>query len=90
MSLLEAMAHGLAIVATPVGAHLEAVTDGRDALIVPPGNVPALSAALVRLIDDRDLRATIGNAARAQYCSKFNAEQYAKALGQIFCRVPGE
>lgn len=90
MSLLEAMAHGLAIITTPVGAHLEAVADGREALLVPPGDVPALAAALTRLIDDRDLRATIGNAARARYCCKFNADQYAKTLSQIFCRVRGE
>lgn len=90
MSLLEAMAHGLAIVTTPVGAHLEAVTDEREALIVPPGDVPALAAALLRLIDDRDLRATIGNAARGQYCCKFDADQYAIALIQIFCRVRSE
>jgi len=90
MSLLEAMAHGLAIVTTPVGAHLEAVTDEKEALIVPPGDVAALAAALVRLIDDRDLRATLGNAARARYCVKFHADQYAKTLGEIFCRVRGE
>lgn len=90
MSLLEAMAHGLAIVTTPVGAHLEAVADEREALIVPPGDSEALSAALVRLVDDRDLRATIGNAARHQYCCKFNAERYAQTLGQIFNRVRGE
>ena len=87
MSLLEAMAHGLAIVTTPVGAHLEAVTDEREALIVPPGDPAALCAALLRLIDDRDLRATLGSAARRRYCGNFDADQYRKKLDQVICRA---
>ena len=39
MALLEAMAHGLAIVTTPVGAHLEAVSPGREAIILQPGDI---------------------------------------------------
>ena len=87
MSLLEAMAHGLAIVTTPVGAHLEAIADGQEGLIVPPGDVPALATALTRLIDNFALRDELGSAARRKYCDKFNAVQYSKALAQIYGRV---
>ena len=90
MSLLEAMAHGLAIVTTPVGAHLEAVEDGRQALLVQPGDTAALAAALARLIDNFALRDALGRAARRKYCCSFDADQYSKTLLQIYGRVIGE
>lgn len=90
MSLLEAMAHGLAIVTTPVGAHPEAVEDGREALLVPPGDVAALATALTRLIDNFALRDALGSAARRKYCGSFDADQYSKTLLQIYGRVTGE
>jgi glycosyltransferase involved in cell wall biosynthesis len=90
MSLLEAMAHGLAIVTTPVGSHLEAVEDGAQALLVEPGDIAALAAALARLIDNFALRDALGRAARSKYCGSFDADQYSKTLLQIYGRVIGE
>ena len=87
MALLEAMAHGLAILATPVGAHLEAVTHGVSALLVPPGEVAALEAALVRLIDDPELRARLGRAARARWREGFAIEGYARRLAALYLRA---
>ena len=68
MSLLEAMAHGLAIVTTPVGAHLEAVEPDPEALLVEPGNIDALTGALCTLIDQTERRLALGAAARHKYC----------------------
>jgi glycosyltransferase involved in cell wall biosynthesis len=90
MSLLEAMAHGLAIVTTPVGAHLEAVGDDEEALIVAPGNVAQLSDALARLLADASLRGRLGAAARRKYCCRFDAEQYSRALLGIYHRALGD
>ena len=90
MSLLEAMAHGLAIVTTPVGAHREAVEDGTEALLVQPGDIAALATALTRLIDNSALRDALGRAARRKYCGCFDADQYSKTLLQIYGRVIGE
>jgi glycosyltransferase involved in cell wall biosynthesis len=90
MALLEAMAHGLAILATPVGAHLEAVTDGVSALLVPPGDLDALEAALVRLIDEPVLRARLGRAARARYLEAFAIEAYARRLAELYARALGK
>ena len=84
MSLLEAMAHGLAIVTTPVGAHLEAVTPGVEALLVPPGDVAALAHALTRLIDDQGLRLRLGAAARARYATGFTIDRYAARLAGLY------
>jgi glycosyltransferase involved in cell wall biosynthesis len=60
----EAMAHGRAVVVTPVGGMRDLVEDGVNGLVVPVGDVPALRAALDRLLGDADLRARLGSAAR--------------------------
>lgn len=62
MALAEAMAHGLPIVTTTGGAAAETVPDGA-ALKVPPGDVPALTAALGRALGDGALRASLAEAA---------------------------
>ncbi len=62
--LLDAMADGKAIVVTDVGGSRDYVDHDRDALVVPPGDVPALTQALARLWEDTALRLRLGAAAR--------------------------
>ena len=64
MVLLEAMAHGRAVVATPVGGIPSLVDDGVTGLLVPPGNPKALREAIERLLGDPPLRRRLGGAAR--------------------------
>jgi glycosyltransferase involved in cell wall biosynthesis len=66
MALLEAMAWGVAPLCTPVGAIPELVTHESNGLLAPPGDVGALAGALQRLALDADLRARLGDAARAR------------------------
>lgn len=64
---IEAQACGRPLVATTAGALPEVVgPDGETALLVPPGDAPALGAALGRLLDDAALRARLGAAGRAR------------------------
>jgi glycosyltransferase involved in cell wall biosynthesis len=84
MSLLEAMAHGLAVVTTPVGAHPETVAHEQEALLVPPGDPGHLREALARLIDDGDLRARLGRAARERYLTSFTVDRVADRLAAIY------
>jgi glycosyltransferase involved in cell wall biosynthesis len=56
MSVLEGLAHGLAVVATPVGAHAEVIEPEKSGLLTPPGDVAALTAALARVVGDPALR----------------------------------
>ncbi len=63
-SALEAMAAGKPLVATDIAGLREAVVHEQTGLLVPPGNPPALAAALHRLIADPTLRARMGAAGR--------------------------
>jgi glycogen(starch) synthase len=60
----EAMAHGRPVVASAVGGLLDLVADEETGLLVPPGDVGALRAALERLLGDAALRRRLGEAGR--------------------------
>ena len=60
----EAMAHGRAVVASGVGGLRDAIDDGVDGLLVPPGDVAALREAIERLLGEEELRNRLGAAAR--------------------------
>jgi glycosyltransferase involved in cell wall biosynthesis len=64
MALAEAMAHGLPIVSTTVGAIPDLVPPSAG-LLVPPDDVPALRRAIAALLDDPALRARLAGGARA-------------------------
>ncbi len=65
--VLEAFARGRGAVATDAGGIPDIVTDNRDGLLVPPGDVAALVNALERVLDDDALAARLGSAARETY-----------------------
>ncbi len=64
IAILEAMAAGLPVVATRVGGIPEVVEDGRTGLLVEPGDPPALSAALERLVSEVVTRKEMGQQGR--------------------------
>jgi 2-deoxystreptamine N-acetyl-D-glucosaminyltransferase/2-deoxystreptamine glucosyltransferase len=64
MACLEAMAYGRPVVASAVGGLRDLVVDGETGVLVPPGDVASLRAALERLLGDAQLRARLGAAAR--------------------------
>ena len=61
---LEALASGTPLVATSVRGLRELVTDGENALVVPPDDAQALAGALRRVLEDRVLAARLGEAGR--------------------------
>lgn len=79
--LLEAAAAGTPAVATNVGGTSEIFPPGTgSALLVPPDDVESLATAVLRLLEDADLRAAIGRAARQRAEQAFAARQAAAAL----------
>jgi glycosyltransferase involved in cell wall biosynthesis len=87
MSLLEAMAAGLAIVATRVGAIASAIDNGRNGLLVEAGDVSALAAALARLCGDAPLRQALGRAARATCAARFTLDRAAADVERIYLEL---
>ena len=87
LALLEAMAHGLAIVATPVGAHAEVIDNGKNGLLVPPGDGAALAAALRQIITDKALRRRLGQAARDSFLAKYDIARTADLLRATYIEV---
>jgi len=70
--LLEAQSQRLACVATRLSGIPELIEDGRTGMLVPPGDPPALAAALNELIRDCERRARLGAAGEARVRSAFD------------------
>lgn len=84
MSMLEAMAVGLPVVASRVGAVPEALADGTEGLLFEPGDVTALREHLTRLIREPDTAAALGAAARARLTRDFSLDHSAEALLDVY------
>jgi glycosyltransferase involved in cell wall biosynthesis len=90
MSVLEAMAAGLPVVATAVGGVPEVVVDGETGILVPPGDVQALADAIQRLLEDAALRARMGAAGRRRAKTSFALPAWAAAHRALYARLLGE
>lgn len=86
-ALLEAMALGLPVVASRVDGVPEAVTSGKDGLLVPPAKPAALAAALKSLAGDPQKRADLGAAAKAAVSERFTLrrmiDEYERAYDSL-------
>ncbi|MEP7028049.1 MAG: glycosyltransferase [Candidatus Eisenbacteria bacterium] len=86
ISMLEAMAAGLPCVVTPVGGILDAVSDGREALIVPVGEPEALSQAILRILQSPGLARELGVQGRERV-NEFDLPRFAERLDAVYQRV---
>ncbi len=84
MSILEAMAAGMPIISTPVGGIPEAVSDGVEGFLVPPGDVAALGERIARLLADPALAQRMGAAGRRRVESTFSSEAVLPQLERIY------
>jgi glycosyltransferase involved in cell wall biosynthesis len=85
----EAMAHGRPVVASRVGGLVDLVVDEETGILVPPGDVAALRAALERLLGDAGLRERMGAAARERVRERFSWDQVTDATIELYEEVLG-
>ena len=84
MSMLEAMAAGVAVVVTSVGAIPEALNTDEDGVIVPPGDVDALADALDALLADSERRGRIAATGRARVIRDYSVARVARDLDAVY------
>lgn len=89
MAVLEAMAHGMGIVASNVGGIPDLIDDGVSGLLVPPGDPEALEAALRRMITDHPLRGRLGAAALQRARTEFDVEVVWKRIDALYQEITG-
>lgn len=87
VSLLQASAARVPIIASRAGGMPEAVVDGENGVLIEVGDVVALSAAMRRLLDDAALRAQMGEAGRARVLREFSVDTLCEGNLAIYNKV---
>lgn len=86
-TVLEAMAAGVAVIATDVGGNAELIAAGESGELVPPGDPDALAAALARYRDEPALAANHGAAARRRAVEHFSIDAMVSAYAGTYDHV---
>lgn len=84
LALLEAMAWGLPIVATATGATQALIEHGRQGWLVPPADPAALADGILHVVQNTELAATLGDAARRRASHDFNLERVVEQHLSLF------
>ena len=88
-TLLEAMASGLPIVSTRAVGVVDCLEDGRDALLVPPRDAHALAEAIVRMLEDAELRRRLARTALAEVRELYSWQAVAGRIQQVYGQLTG-
>ena len=88
ISLVEAMAAGVPVVATDIDGYREVVRDGVDGLLVRPGDPNALARALKRVLEEPELAAALRRGGRER-AETYSWEAVAPRLEAVFARAAG-
>ena len=89
-ALLEAMAAGVPVVATPVGAIPDVITHGIHGLIIPPRDGRAIAEVLVRLAGDREQLSWMSRACRKRVRAAFSIERLAAEFRLHYAALAGD
>jgi glycosyltransferase involved in cell wall biosynthesis len=80
----EAMAYGRPVVATAVGGLVDVIVDGVTGRLAPPGDPPALRAAIAELLADADLCKRLGESARASAVERLSSSAYVEGILEAY------
>jgi glycosyltransferase involved in cell wall biosynthesis len=84
--ILEALAHGVAVVCTPLGEIPSVLTDGVNAAFVTPGDIGSLARSLRNLLDSPELLATLGRNGRALYEQQLSLARFCANIARVHQR----
>jgi glycosyltransferase involved in cell wall biosynthesis len=84
LTLLEAMARGLPVVATRAGGNPEVVSDGETGWLVPPGDAEELARAILYLLQDRQAGREMGQAGRRRAEQRFDIRRVVAAYEALY------
>ena len=87
IALLEAMAMGKAIIATPTDGTKEVLTHEDNALLIPYSQPHALADSITRLLDDHDLYLQCGNHARQLVARRFDAQRVSDVVSEMYEQI---
>ncbi len=88
--LMEAMAAGVPVIATRIAGIAELVDDGNSGFLVPPSDVGALADRIHQLLEDAELRESMGQAGRESVQQEFNIQTEAgRLLAVLSARLAG-
>jgi glycosyltransferase involved in cell wall biosynthesis len=88
--IIEAGATGLPAVCSRIYGISDAVEDGKTGLLFPAGDVGALEQALLKLVEDRELRQQMGVAAKARALEMFSSERIIDEMLALYSRLLGD
>ena len=86
-SLLEAMACGLPVIASKIGGVVDVVEDGRSGILFEPGDISGLASAMIRLLNDNELRLRLGKEARKRIVDSFSIDRIADEYIRLYERL---
>ena len=90
MSIIEAFAHGVPVVASSVGSVPELVQDGINGRLAPPGDIAAWQTVLADVLTDRAQAEILGRGARHCFEERFAPAAGVRALERIYAEAIAE
>ncbi|MBN1794947.1 MAG: glycosyltransferase family 4 protein [Candidatus Omnitrophica bacterium] len=90
LSLLEAMAAGLPVIASEVGGIKSIIKDTQNGLLIKPKSDEAIYAAIVELLDNKSLANKLSTMARETVRQTFDIDSMVRKTEEVYRRVLGE
>ncbi|MEJ2307582.1 MAG: glycosyltransferase [candidate division WOR-3 bacterium] len=87
VSILEAMACGLPVVATEVGGVKEIISDGKNGFLVEPGNSNALAEKIKELLEDKKMRKDFGEAGFKRVKENFSIDKTVERIENLWDKI---
>ena len=84
LSVLEAMAAGVPVIATAIGGTDEVVRDGETGTLVPPASSEALAAAITRTLADREHASRLALAARSLVAREYSVASMVRSVSHLY------